>query len=162
MSQWDSGAHEFESQRARSLPRQLRGDGVGADGRLPIAQLPGGIASGPSQSFVDQFDDPFRKAMLYTLQRKGNFIQFFGQVGTTPVLVRAAEARTYVLIQNTSAASQLIIAFGYPPSVTGTNITGLILAANGGNYEPAVIPQQDIWLLGSGAGVGYVVCVAQG
>ena len=150
---WDSGAHEFETQDYQRMPRAMLG------GRLPRAMT--GVNSAPSQAASDRFQG-YESELLKATQRKGSYIPLYGTVGTSPVLVRPAESRIYLIIQNTSVANQLIVGVGFQPVNNGTSVAGLILAANGGNFEPAVIPQQEIWLLGSGAGTGYTIFVAQG
>jgi len=153
---WGDSGHEFETQRPRRLPPLI----VAPPGRVASARI-GAPAGAPSQALMDQFPEPTR-SLIYAAQRKADFIPLFGTVGTEPILVRPAEARTYLIVQNTSAANQLFVGVGYQPTNNGTSVTGLILAANGGNFEPAAIPQGDIYLLGSAAGTGFVVYVANG
>jgi hypothetical protein len=120
-----------------------------------------GLQSVQSQSLVETIPEPW-KWLVYAAQRKANFQSVVGVVGVVPILIRPAESRTYMILQNTSAANTLFVGIGYQPTGTGTGITGLILAANGGNYEPSAIPQEDIWVLGSAAGTNFVLYVAQG
>lgn len=152
---WKAIGHEFETQRPLQLPDELY------VGPPPVTQ--GGLrpASVESASLARSLPEPWA-SLIWAAQRKGNFISLFGVVGTSPQLIRSSEERTYLIVQNTSAANQLFVGIGYAPVNNGTSVTGLILAANGGNYEPSVIPQQDIWLLGSAANTGFVLHVAQG
>jgi hypothetical protein len=116
--------------------------------------------SAPSPSLLNKFAaDPWKQALLYSLQRKGRFQQTFGNVGTQAVLIRKAESRTYLIIQNTSVANTLIVAFGYAPQIIAGGATGLILLANGGNYEPSVIPQEDVWVVSAVAGTQWTLAV---
>lgn len=157
LGETDITAHEFQTQKRSPFPKTLY---VGPIAELQSTQVTG-LVSQPSQALMNQLPEPWR-SLMYGIQRKGNFIPITGSVGTTPILARAAEERTYVIIQNTSAANQLFVGVGYQPVNTGAGVTGLILAANGGNFEPGVIPQQDIWLLGSAANTLFVMYVAQG
>lgn len=143
-------------------PGSISGDNV--SGSVVVMPRDDGVpGSRISNSLMNQFSaDPWKKALLYAIQRKGNFIPIYGTVGTTPVLIRPAEERTYLIVQNTSAANTLFVGIGYQPLITAGGATGLQLNAGGGAYEPAVIPPQDIWLVGSGAGTAFVVQVATG
>lgn len=149
--------HGFETQRAEPLPRGLRG------GPIPELQSRGttGITGVQSASLANTLAEPWR-SLLFGIQRKAEFVSVVGVVGTAAILARPMEERTYLIIQNTSVANTLFVGVGYAPQNTGTGITGLILAANGGNYEPTVIPQGDIWVLGSAANTQFVIYVAQG
>jgi len=153
----EAKGHEFEQQQARPLPENLQG------GPLPELQSrrATGITGVESPSLMNSLPEPWR-SLIYASQRKGNFQSVVGTVGTTAILARPAENRTYIIIQNTSAANILFIGVGYQPTNNGTAITGLILAANGGNFEPAVIPQEDIYVLGNAAGTSFVIYLAQG
>lgn len=147
--------HEFETQR----PRRLSGiTQVGPPANTQRSVRPSSVESA---GLIESTPEPY-KSLIWAAQRRGNFTPIFGVIGTTAQLVRPAESRTYILVQNTSIANQLFVGIGYAPVNNGTSVTGLILAANGGNYEPSVIPQQDIWLLGSGANTGFVLYIAQG
>lgn len=149
--------HGFETQRAEPLPRNVQG------GPIPDLQSrrASGITGVQSASLGNSLPEPYR-SLLYGIQRKGEFQSVVGVVGTVAILARPMEERTYIIIQNTSVANTLFVGVGYAPQNTGTGITGLILAANGGNYEPAVIPQGDIWVLGSAAGTQFVIYIAHG
>jgi hypothetical protein len=154
---WKAPGHDFETQRALDLPADLW------NGPPPTTQSRQlrSVQSVQSRSLANTLEEPWR-SLVYAAQRKGDFIPIFGVVGTVALLIRSSESRTYFIIQNTSAANQLFIGVGYPPVNNGVSVTGLILAANGGNYEPSVIPQGDIWVLGSAANTGFVMHVAQG
>jgi hypothetical protein len=115
-----------------------------------------------SRSAVNQFDDPFQREVIRQLSAKVNVIQSAGVVGLQPLLIRKAEERTYLLLQNTSVANSLFFAMGYPPQVVAGGSTGFILLANGGNYEPNKISQEDIWVVATVAGTTWVLAVATG
>lgn len=123
--------------------------GAGAPGMpgAPNAAMPG----------ENRLPEPW-DSLLRGVQRKGNFTAQYGAVGQEPVLVRVLEDRLYLIIQNTTLANTLFVGVGYPPTTT----TGVLLAANGGAYEPSVIPQQEIWLLGSAANTTFVILYANG
>jgi len=152
---YQAPGHEFELQRPRHF------DGVTQIGPPPSTQRSMRPKSVESSGAMEQLSEPWR-SLAWAAQRKGNFTPIFGVVGTVAQLIRPTEDRTYLIVQNTSIANQLFVGVGYQPINNGTSVTGLILAANGGNFEPSVIPQQDIWLLGSGANTGFVLYVAQG
>ncbi|MGH8744518.1 MAG: hypothetical protein ACREUY_09600 [Burkholderiales bacterium] len=163
------GAHEFQAERGHQLPADLwvgpppstQSRGIGS-----TSEETGGIsgelampaAARRSRSVEDTLEEPWR-SLLRGILRKGNFIQLYGTVGTQPVLVRPAESRSYFIIQNTSIANTLFVAAGYGPVVVAGGATGFILQANGGNYEPSVIPQQDIWVSANAAGTQWVMAV---
>jgi len=150
-------AHEFETQTPRPLPRRLFvGPSPGLGGVLQMRPR-----SVQSQSLADKLDEPYR-SLLNGVLRKGDYIPVIGTVGTAPVLVRPRESRIYLIIQNTSVANVLHVGIGFQPTITAVGSTGLILAANGGNYEPQVIPQNDIWLVANAASTQFVMYVAQG
>lgn len=150
-------AHEFETQRPRPLPRNLFvGPSPGLGGVAHMRPI-----GAESRSAADKLDEPYR-SLLVGIQRKAEFIPVIGVVGTTPILVRSRESRIYLIIQNTSVANVLYVGIGFQPTTTAAGSTGLILAANGGNYEPACIPQSDIWLSASAANTQFVMYVAQG
>ena len=58
--------------------------------------------------------------------------------------------RFYLLIQDTSAGD-IFFNFGAPATVLSFKI------AAGGNYEPLVVPINSIWIIGSAAGLAFVV-----
>jgi hypothetical protein len=153
----EAPGHDFETQRAEPLPKGLQG------GPIPDLQSRrnSGVVGVQSAALGNGLPEPYR-SLLYGIQRKGEYVPIVGVVGTVAILARPREERTYLIVQNTSVANTLFVGVGYAPANTGTGITGLILAANGGNYEPAVIPQGDIWLLGSAANTQFVVYIAQG
>jgi hypothetical protein len=125
----------------------------------PISDLAVSFTSRLSPAAVNKFDDPWQRALLYAIQQKGNFQQTAGTIGTAAQIIRKAESRIYLIIQNTSIANLLFVAFGYPPQVLTGGATGFQLNANGGNYEPKITPQQDVWVIGNAASVPWVLAV---
>jgi hypothetical protein len=150
-------AHEFETQTPRPLPRWLFAGASPANGGIPGMRLVGS----PSRDTAAGLEEPYKTLVNATL-RKGEYIPIIGVVGTVAILARPRESRIYMIIQNTSVANVLYVGIGFQPTTTAAGSTGLILAANGGNYEPQVFPQGDIWLLGSAANTQFVMYVAQG
>jgi hypothetical protein len=69
-------------------------------------------------------------------------------------ILAASDTRRYLLIQNTHATQTLYINFGAAASAT----TLAIIA--GGNYEPLVVPTDEIFAYGSGAATTYVIVSA--
>lgn len=125
----------------------------------PIDDLAMSPASRLSPSVLNQFNDPWQRALLNAIQQKGNFQQTAGVVGTSALLIRKAESRVYLIIQNTSIANLLFVAFGYQPQVLTGGATGFQLNANGGNYEPKITPQQDVWVIANAVATPWVLAV---
>jgi hypothetical protein len=164
------GGHEFQEQTPwDTLPADLYTGPppntqsiVGPGGSVQIGPLDGLAVpetSRLSPNVVNQFTDPWQRAILWAIQQKGNFQQLAGTVGTGALLIRKAESRSYLILQNTSVANLLFVAFGYQPQVLAGGATGFQLNANGGNYEPKIVPQQDVWVISNGAGTPWVLAV---
>ncbi len=78
-------------------------------------------------------------------------------VGLVPASVLAMDMdRTYFMIVNTSGANRLFIGFDSEPTTT----SGLPLEINLGAYEPDVVPVNEIYALGAGAGTTGVILYA--
>lgn len=77
-------------------------------------------------------------------------------VGTAPVLLRPNESRFYVFLLNTDAVNNLIVSFGRAPS----SVTDGVRLFPNAFYEPLKIPQNEIWVLGSAAGVTGTLIVS--
>lgn len=147
--------HEFQQDRpGMELPDTLYSGPPPYAGR---GASPSELGRGAPDTAENKLGSPWN-VLLRGIQRKGEVVAQYATVGTSPVLVRPSEERMYLIIQNTSLAATLYVGVGYPP----TTLNGLILAANGGAYEPSVIPQGDIWLLASGAATNYVLLYAVG
>jgi hypothetical protein len=161
------GGQEFQEERAHALPPDLyigppprtqTRSGPGTETPGISSELATSAGSARSRSLLDSLDEPWR-TIMYALQRKGQYIQTFGTVGLQPQLIRGAESRSYFIIQNTSLANSLFVGVGYGPVVVAGGATGFLLQPNGGNYEPTVFPQGDIWVSASGAGTQWVMAV---
>lgn len=151
---WPVRGHEFETQVPQYNPVPNLG------GRDPNSQ-PRAPGRAPSYGVAVRGNfSQFQFELLNATNGQVEFIPIVGTVTTTtPILARPRENRTYCIIQNVSAAASLIVSFGYQPS--SSPVTGLVLAPNGGSYEPFKIPQGDIWLLGSGGTASFVMYVSQ-
>jgi hypothetical protein len=159
------GGQDFQNQDPWApLPENLRMGPPPAT--QPGAEIPGFPAlagstgtNAPQAAVGSNLADPWR-TLLNGILRRCNLQQTFGTVSTQATLIRPAESRIYLLLQNTSLANQLIVAFGYAPQLVTGGATGFVLAPNGGSIEPACIPQQDVWVFGSAAGTTWVLGVA--
>lgn len=85
-----------------------------------------------------------------------NFNQQPFTFATTIIRLRPQEERAYLLIQNTDVALTMYVGFGLQPGTT----TGLIILA-GGYYEPLRVPQNEIFVLGTGTGSGILITGAK-
>jgi hypothetical protein len=96
--------------------------------------------------------DPLLEMLLYAMQRKAMFNTTPFNYTTTAVLLRPQEDRGYFFIQNNSLAQTLVVGIGQQPTLT----TGVVIPP-GGFYEPFQVPQNEIWILGTGADVGIML-----
>lgn len=80
-------------------------------------------------------------------------------VGTVPVRLRPREDRTYLLIINYDTVDNMAVGVGKPPgATTGTPVDGIVLGPNRGSWEPPVVPQNEIWVVGAAAATpGFLV-----
>lgn len=106
-----------------------------------------GFSGSPEEWFA--FWRAYMESALLRLEKRVNFVpQPFSVGAGNPVgSIRPEEHRSYLLIQNTHATQILYIGFGYVPNAGN----GLVLGP-GGFYEPLWVPQNEIWIVGSGAG----------
>lgn len=92
------------------------------------------------------------QTLLDAFFRPGDLLQQPFIVGLAPIRLRPAEPRRYMFIQNQSAVNQLVLGLGKPPGAAGLlPVDGLIIFPNGGFYEPSVVPQKELWVVGSAA-----------
>lgn len=75
------------------------------------------------------------------------FTQISGPYSATIQLLLPQGERGYLLIQNLDAAANLFVGFGVQPTAT----SGLKIIP-GTAYEPYVVPQNDIFIVGDAAG----------
>ena len=76
-------------------------------------------------------------------------------VGVVAITLRPEEHRRYFFIQNTHAANTLFLGLGFTP----TAVQCVTIPA-GGFYEPLCFPQNEIIVLGSGAGTTGAIVYA--
>lgn len=87
-------------------------------------------------------------------RRQVDFLQYSIPYDTTPFLYLPAGRRSYLLIQNLDAALAVFIGFGIVPNQAAS--IGLKIAA-GQAYEPYTIPQNDVWITGTGTGLATII-----
>jgi hypothetical protein len=98
--------------------------------------------------------DPTMKRIMQLLARRVFTIPVPFSVGLSPILIRPAEARYYLLMENTDSANTLFVGVGIQPVANAVGFT--LLPA--GSFEPSWTPQEDIWVLGSAANTkGYMI-----
>jgi hypothetical protein len=146
--------HEFQEDRPHDLalsafsqtPRNVFSDSVRIYQTDPAAAFQSLLASGTL--------DPSMAALIAMVQRKANFVQLPFQYTVVPQLVLPQGSRTYFLIQNLDVALNIFTGFNFKPN--GPLGIGLRVQA-GQAYEPALIPQNDIWVAGNGTGQGMIL-----
>ena len=156
-------AHEAQVQSAIDAERALQGVDlnpnrlvnstlVSSEGFAPSDLPPGYVPGGVNNAPYVQLDPLQWRQLLSDIQGMYNFQQIGFGVNTTGALVRYAEKRNYLLIQNTGI-TVLYVGFGSLP----TAANGLQIPA-GGNYEPLKVPQNDIFLASqSGTATGVII-----
>lgn len=155
----DGRGHEFQNDQGHDLPlhalattpRNIFPQSVRVyadNGQTPNASnVPGNVTSNPGGRQTSP-------AALYAIQRKGNFTQLIIPYTLATVLVLPATSRIYLLIQNLDAAQNMFLGFGFKPD--GAAGLGLKIIP-GGYYEPFQVPQNDVFIAGSGVGNACVI-----
>lgn len=134
----------FATRKAGTITPPV-GNGVSLDTIAPDPRLP-----------LTGLDRRQYEYMMRRIERRAHFSALAFSVGSTvATLIRRQEDRLYLLIQNTDAANKIYLGIGYQPSST----TGIVLTA-GTVYEPFQVPDNDIFVLGSAAGVTGVLLFA--
>lgn len=87
--------------------------------------------------------------------RRVRFLSVPFTAGTASAVLRPEEPRSYLFVQNTHATQILYVGFGFVPTTT----TGMQIGPQG-FYEPYFIPDNDIQILGSGAGTTGILLYA--
>jgi len=87
-------------------------------------------------------------------KRQANFLQFSVPYDATPFLYLPAGERIYFFLQNLDLALDMWLGIGVQPSAV--NFLGVKIGP-GQAYEPWMIPQNDIWIVGSGVGEGTLI-----
>jgi hypothetical protein len=110
---------------------------------LPVPQS--GPLPGEAPLPASQLD-----ALLAAIWRRTDVFMLPFTVGLVPVLLRPAEKRSYVFLQNQSGAATLALGINQPPGpLTSVPVAGLVIAANFGFYEPLAVPQGELWIVAS-------------
>lgn len=144
--------------------RQLEGrpgrsemDRIGQPGGVTLGSIPGGVIArpttpaGPQETDTRLAPDQFEK-LLAAIWRQYEIFMLPFSAQIIPVKIRPAENRKYLFLQNQSLTGQLALGINQAPGPFGTNpVSGLVIAANFGFYEPLVVPQGEIWVSASAA-----------
>ena len=133
--------HEFQGQQSQFLRPDM------------VRRVPRDLPSKAISTYLGGIAEDANEELMRALRRQANFSQLIISYTAEPLLVLPATIRTYVLIQNIDSLETLYVGFGFEPS----NGIGLLLAADGGFYEPFQVPQNDIWVVGSGAGTVNII-----
>ena len=136
--------HEFQNDRAHDVPLS-----AAAQSPRNIGRTASRIYRSDQSKAVDRDGNPTTAALLYGLQRKAVFTQFSYGYTTVSRLILPAASRIYLIIQNSDLVSNIFLGFDYSPN--GPAGLGLKILP-GGYYEPDVIPQNDVYIAGSGVG----------
>lgn len=131
--------HEFQRQR----PKGVTGIAIGRVDPS-IERRAYAVYRGPNPQPLPPLD-PIESATLQSLMRQSEFQQIFPTYSASPLLALAASSRAYFMIQNLSNAETLYVAFGQQPETA----IGVQLIP-GASYEPFQVPQNDIWIVGTG------------
>lgn len=133
-----SQGHEFQRDRSRLLTPGMVASTPRDIGKRAIPTYRGG-------------DSPEEIAERIN-RRQVDFSQVPIEYDTDPFLYLPAGPRSYFLLQNLNAAFDIFVGFGIQPTTT----RGLKIAA-GEAYEPYMIPQNDVWIVGTGVGVATLI-----
>lgn len=96
----------------------------------------------------------YLQALLDAVHGKTVTTPIYGTVGTEAALIVQGNGnRSWLFIQNLDAANVLYVGVGYSP----TEATGLRLGSQGIAFEPAKVPIEDIYLLGSAGDTDFLV-----
>jgi len=87
-------------------------------------------------------------------RRQCDFFQLSVSYTTTPVLILPAGDRIYFLLQNLDVANDVFLGFSIVPNPV---IPVGLRVSPGDAYEPYIIPQNDIWIVGSAAGLATLL-----
>jgi len=141
--------HGFQDQESSFLTRSMVQKVPRSTPATAISRYPGAEYSPPGGS--DDLSDleKYQNQMMRAMRRQSNFQQLQSVAfNTTAELILPATERTYFFIQNVSAAALLYVGFGTQPS----SGNGILIAAVNGWYEPFMVPQNDVWIVGNAAG----------
>lgn len=133
-----SEGHEFQDDRARVLTRGM------------VRSTPRDIAKRAIPTYHGG-NSP-EEVLERINRRQVEFSQVPIEYDTDPFLYLPAGPRTYFFLQNLDAALSIFVGFGTLPTTT----RGLKIAA-GEAYEPYMIPQNDVWIVGTGVGAATLI-----
>jgi hypothetical protein len=136
--------------------RQVNSAFVSPEQFAPTDLPPGYTPGNGSVSVQVALSDLQWQQLLQDVQGQYNFQQIGFSAVAAGALIRNAEKRNYILIQNTGAAN-LYVGFGLNP----TQNNGLVIVP-GGNYEPLKVPQNDIYIASASGTVSGVIVLATG
>lgn len=136
-------SHEFQNDRARPL----------TPGR--IRTTPRNIGDFAEPTYIGG-DSP-EEIRDRINRRQVDFSQVSLEYDTEPFLYLPAGPRTYFLLQNLDAAFSIFVGFGTLPDQSVPR--GLKIAA-GQAFEPYMIPQNDVWICGTGVGSATLIYAA--
>lgn len=83
-----------------------------------------------------------------------NFVTLFIDYTTSALQLLPAEIRSYFILQNLDAAASIYIGFGFVPEVASKR--GILIPSEQA-YEPLMVPQNEIWIVGSAAGKAVLI-----
>lgn len=137
--------HGFQQER----PRPLDAD---------FASFPDRETHGRAVSAYRGLDTSPEGRALRAARNQADFLQFSVPYDTIPFLYLPAGPRVYFLLQNLDAALDMFIGFGIQPNAAAN--LGLRISA-GQAYEPYMIPQNDVWICGTGVGDATLIYAVQ-
>lgn len=134
--------------RARRIPP---GSAASPERYSGASQQPGAGPGGPApdlEALRMMLSDAQFNALLKNIRHQGHLIMKPIVVGTTAInLLPQQQGRYYLLIVNTSAANRMFIGVDFIPSAN----LGLPLEIDFGFWEPLVVPDNEINVIGAGA-----------
>lgn len=140
--------------RARRIPAGVGGPGQvysGSNLQPPIdAEQQAAL-----DAILTELTEQQIQRLLKAIERRGHLIMKPIVVGTAAInLLPQQSGRTYLLIINTSGVNNLFLGLDVMPQTT----FGIPIAINFGFWEPLVVPDNEINVVGAGAGTTGV-CV---
>jgi len=108
------------------------------------------------QGDYNQYRFPKRQSTKEEKIAKGqrNFIHLTIDYTIVAQLVLPAQEFSYFLLQNLDGVASVYLGFGIVPDVT--NKRGILIPSEQA-YEPLMVPQNDIWIIGSATGKATLI-----
>lgn len=132
--------------------------------RLPVDEIARGksqpsdlLSQGRSPNPANAGFNEFEKAVLRALGRRADFQSIPFVTTANALRLRPAEERVYFFIQNLDPVNRLLIGFDIPPTAAAANSVNM---GPNGFYEPLIVPQNEIWILGSVVGTFGILLFA--